>query len=340
MSKISPICFVDSELTAYISAAGKNGKCDFSGESNVPVIDLDELMNFFQELLENFEPLERGNSLISIIQSDWNFFSSDEVAENILNEVLSEIESPFHDSTNPAHYAGDIRDSFNYWQFLKEDIKWKRRYVQQVEFIEEELGWDGSFNAQFELKPEQELYRARIHHKSDLQPYSVGDMFAPDPTIARAGRANPAGIPALYLSDSEQTVLYEARALYLDELSIGVFRLKKDVEKPRIVDFTADIPLYQPDMVNEIIKTTLLLRTISEDLSKPMRRYDSEIEYIPTQFICEFIREITGAKGIRFTSSLDPSGKNIVIFDQHIMECVEVRHKKISELTLKAIDIG
>ncbi len=53
---------------------------------------------------------------------------------------------------------------------------------------------------------------------------------------------------------------------------------------------------------------------ISIDLSKPMRRYDNEIEYIPTQFICEFIKVFTGASGIKFSSSLHPSGNNFVIF--------------------------
>ena len=65
-----------------------------------------------------------------------------------------------------------------------------------------------------------------------------------------------------------------------------------------------------------------------------MRRYDTEVEYIPTQFICEYVKVITGANGIRFNSSLHPEGKNIVIFDQELVECKEVVLKKIDSLKM------
>ncbi len=71
-----------------------------------------------------------------------------------------------------------------------------------------------------------------------------------------------------------------------------------------------------------------------------MRRYDSEVEYIPTQFICEFIKVFTGAFGLRFTSSLHPKGKNVVIFDQDLISCKEVMIKKINSVDLKATEIG
>lgn len=70
-----------------------------------------------------------------------------------------------------------------------------------------------------------------------------------------------------------------------------------------------------------------------------MRRYDSEIEYIPTQFICEFIKVFTGASGIRFSSSLHPTGKNVVLFDQKMMQCKSVVLKRVNSLNLQAIEL-
>ncbi len=201
-----------------------------------------------------------------------------------------------------------------------------------------ELGWDGFFNTQFELKLKDELFRARVHHQSGLKTYSPNKMKSPKPELVSGGRANPSGIPYLYLSDKPDTVLYEVRASYLDELSIATFQLKKEFDSIKIVDFTEDTPLFQPTKVNETIKASLLRKKISQDLSKPMRRYDSEIEYIPTQFICEFINVFTGANGIRLNSSLHIDGKNIVIFNQEFMECKDVQLKKINDLKLTAID--
>ena len=48
----------------------------------------------------------------------------------------------------------------------------------------------------------------------------------------------------------------------------------------------------------------LRIKAISDDLSRPMRRYDSIVDYVPTQFICEYIKYTAKADGIAFKSSL------------------------------------
>jgi hypothetical protein len=200
----------------------------------------------------------------------------------------------------------------------------------------EDLGWDSFFNTQFELQSKDKMYRARVHHKSGLSAYEPNKMMCPSRKNVGGGRANPLGIPYLYLSDNSETVLYEVRASFLDELSVGTFKLKDSEGKTKIVDFTEDTSLFKLNKVNETIKASLLRDKISKDLSKPMRRYDTEIEYISTQFICEFIKVYTGASGIRFRSSLHPSGNNIVIFDQDIIECIDVKLEKITSLKLES----
>jgi len=143
------------------------------------------------------------------------------------------------------------------------------------------------------------------------------------------------------LSDNPETILYEVRASYLDELSVGTFELNPEFESIKLVDFTEDTSLFQPNSssINKTIKAKLLRQKISGDLSKPMRRYDSELEYIPTQFICEFIKVFTGAFGIRFNSSLHPKGNNVVLFDQNLMTCVSVKKVKINSVNLQGIEI-
>ncbi len=67
-----------------------------------------------------------------------------------------------------------------------------------------------------------------------------------------------------------------------------------------------------------------------------MRRYDSELDYIPTQFICEFIKIFTNVRGIKFRSSLHPVGNNIVIFNQDIMENKEVKKVRICNVSIES----
>lgn len=129
--------------------------------------------------------------------------------------------------------------------------------------------------------------------------------------------------------------MYEIRAAYLDEVSIGTFQLKPPIDQPVLIaDFTETIAIFHPSRIGEKIKATLLKEKISADLSKPMRRYDSELDYIPTQFICEFIKIYTGVKGIKFRSSLHSVGNNFVIFDQGLFTCTNVRKVKVHNVRI------
>ena len=274
------------------------------------------------------------------MQSNWSFFSSHDVANKILNYVLPNIITEITSSTINVEYTDDIIENYNHWEVLKEELKWKNRFVINIERLEE-LGWDGFFNTQFKLSKDVELFRARLHHQSGLELYKPEDMTCPPKEFASGGRANPLGIPFLYLSDNPETVLYEVRASFLDELSVGTFKLKTNTDLIKIVDFTEDTSLFQPSSssINKTIKGRLLREKISSDLSKPMRRYDSELEYIPTQFICEFIKVFTGALGVRFNSSFHPKGNNIVLFDQNLMTCTSVKKVRISSFNLQGMEI-
>ena len=104
--------------------------------------------------------------------------------------------------------------------------------------------------------------------------------------------------------------------------------------------FESNIRHFQGEVdVNKKIKSTLLKQMISRDLSKPMRRYDSELDYIPTQFICEFIKTFTNVQGIKFRSSLHNTGSNLVLFNQETMKCRNVKKVQISKINIKSRNI-
>ena len=68
-----------------------------------------------------------------------------------------------------------------------------------------------------------------------------------------------------------------------------------------------------------------------------LSKNDSELDYIPTQFICEYIRYIKGADGILFDSSLHLTGKNIVLFEQDKVECVSVKKYIVTKVEIDYI---
>lgn len=335
MSNVCKDCFSDKELKGFISIQSNVGDCDFCNSKAIEIIDIGELLDFFKELLDNFKLNDGGLSLKNTIQGHWSFFASHESATKILNHVISLLDVEITSADEQIDFIDDIYENVNYWDKLKSQLIWERRYLTDINYLIEDLGWDGFFGSQILLTADTKLYRARLHNVSTDQPFQLSEMYCPPKGISLAGRANPSGIPFLYLSDNESTILYEIRASYLDEVSVGTFILKGDItDDITISDFTETPTIFHPSRVTDRIKSTLLKQKISKDLSKPMRRYDSELDYIPTQFICEFIKVYTGVHGIKFRSSLHTIGNNIVIFDQNILECTKVEKVKVKKVVI------
>lgn len=333
-------CFADRELIGFITSQNTIGSCDCCGSQKVEITPIEELYDFFKELIENFQTNPIGERLISKIQGNWSLFSNLNIGQNILNFVLDNIDSPLNSSDDLIDFNDEIIENINYWFKLKEQLKWERRYLTNIGYLTDDLGWDSFFESKTVVKREDLFYRARLHKNADEEAFSKEEMLCPPKEYSMAGRANSVGIPYLYLSDNENTILYEIRASYLDEVSVASFRLNEDLSDDIVIsDFTETPALYAPSEVNQRIKATLLKQIISRDLSKPMRRYDSELDYIPTQFICEFIRVFTNVQGIKFRSSLHNIGNNIVIFNQDIMECEAVKKVKVSKVSIDSNEI-
>ncbi len=337
MSNVCRHCFLDKELVGFIVSQSKIDDCNFCSHKAVECVRIDELFDFFSELLSNYKRDPMGLPLKANIQGNFGLFSSLNSAYDILNYVTFHTGSPFPNADATVNFGDDIMDNVNHWHELRRELVEENRYITDINHLTLDLGWDAFFSSQIKLEKTDLLYRARMHHNSGEPPYDPINMFCPSKDRATAGRANPAGIPFLYLSDKPETVLYEVRASYLDEISIGTFTIHHALSSSIFIsDFTEQPTIFHPSRVSERIKATLLKEKISGELSKPLRRYDSEVEYIPTQFICEFIKIFTGVQGIKFRSSLHSLGNNIVIFDQGIMECIDVKQVKVNKVQIFA----
>lgn len=340
MQFVCKCCFSDKELSGFILSQGNLGNCDYCQSKNVQIIPVQELFDFFKELFDNFKISAHGKGFLSLLQENWDFFSSVQSGHKILNDILNKLESPISNADIKVDFSDEILDNINHWFKLKEQLKWGNRYITDIRYLtDEELGWDGFFESKTIIDESEEFFRARLHKNENENVYNFNEMLCPPKERSTAGRANPIGIPYLYLSDNAETILYEIRASYLDEISVATFSKNKNIESKLIIsDFTEKPSLYFPNAVNKRIKSRLLKKIISIDLSQPMRRYDSELDYIPTQFICEFIKVYTNVQGIKFKSSLH-EGNNLVIFDQNAMICKNVKKVRISKVKIDSIDL-
>ena len=343
--KVCDRCFKDEEIKGYIiSTSIETGVCECCSEVS-HLIELTELQDFFSEFLSVFKYDEKnGKPLIDVIQADWDMFSSREAGYIILSDFDIELALTFEleltlseisiNPDIPVSYIDEIDESVSFWDRLKKDLKHRRRFLTDISEMEE-LGWDASFNVFSTIDSTTPMYRARINLEGLIIPYEIAEMSSPPETKTTAGRANPQGIPYLYLSRDLKTTLYESRATFLDYVSIGEFKVDEGLILS-IVDFTKKLsPFNEMGNIINFTKGKFIRKVISQDLSKPLLRYDSELEYIPTQFICEYIRFFSGkAVGIQFNSSLDKDGINFVLFDDKNIKCIDVNTYQITKIDI------
>lgn len=326
-------CFNDEEIKQFIiTSSSATATCDCCGQTSA-VVDLNELSDFFIEFLGLFVQEDAGTDLVELIRKDWNLFSSKSCAENILSAIINKEHIGFTISDKVA-YTGEIQECFSVWEKLKSEVQEEKRYFTDL----------GTFNWEVYIAPNARIKEGSILYRGRITPdgrkkLKTKEMGCPPKEKATAGRANPLGIPYLYLCNKIETTFYEIRAVYLDRISIGKFIVVRDLN---IVDFSNKINLFYTYSgaetnvgLREIVKRKILFDKISTDLSKPLRRFDTEIEYVPTQLICEYCKQ-NGADGIRFNSSLHQGGTNVVLFNSMDATCTSVLSQEIKSVVIES----
>lgn len=328
--KICANCFNDIEIKESVEGMPReNGICECCGAEG-DVVDISEVEDFFCELLGLFEKDDNGRPVSAIIEQDWNIFSSIASSDKILGDILNRNNFAYSINDNVS-YIQDVKECLNVWDELKKEVQTEKRYFSNVGAFD----WSAYIKSNVKINKGTVYYRSRVI-PADKKELKRKEMGCPPADKATAGRANPIGIPYLYLCDNIDTTFYEIRAVYLDKVSVGRFVIQRDLD---LVDFNTSTNLFYAfnsennDDLIEFIKHKILFKKISADLSKPLRRYDTEIEYVPTQLICEYCKH-TGADGIMFKSSLHQTGTNIVLFNKDDAKCTKVYTKEITNVTI------
>lgn len=85
-------------------------------------------------------------------------------------------------------------------------------------------------------------------------------------------------------------------------------------------------------ILESLSANTKIFRDIANEIAKPLRRNDSALAYLPTQFITEFIKS-NGYAGVAYTSTMRTEGINVAVFDESIFECVAVHTVEINNIS-------
>ena len=338
-------CFSSGYLKEIISSNSNSGNCDFCGSQNASIYNPRELSLIFQSILDLYAVQnDSGNAIEVQIGADFanKIFSSKltDKRRQLLQEIVADDYDTYQNLFDNKVILECVNDSNNQekvqplqlsWDSFADEIKSTNRFHIQNALDLEKLK---TLLARYEkhIPKGREFYRARISTKNG---FPIDEMRNPPADKAKAGRANPVGISYLYLADQLKTTLYETRASLYDFVSIGEFRLNEDVKVINLRGDTYD-PIYLAEQ-GELEDFLIHLPFISKlefGLSKPRRRSDNELDYLPTQYLSEFIKSM-GFDGVEFQSSLYAEGYNLAIFKPEKFECIKVNVCEIETIDLK-----
>jgi len=150
------------------------------------------------------------------------------------------------------------------------------------------------------------------------------ERMKPIPSEAREGRANPKGIPYLYLANKEETALSEVRPWQDSRITLAKFKTVKQLKVINCSKDRAQKVWYMGQNPSSTEKEELIWTLINHAFSVPTTSSDSKADYCPTQILAEFFKR-NEFDGVVYRSMLgSKDGYNIALFDLQSAEVVDV----------------
>ncbi|MCU7550967.1 RES domain-containing protein [Chitinophagaceae bacterium LB-8] len=343
-------CFIDREVIAFIETnSTQKGTCEICSKDDVGVIPASELLDIFQELILSYIPVNgeenQDGKLLYQQLKEWNLFNpllNNDVVNNLVSciggTLTTDAPNLFQGPTIPRVFSSSDNiqkaDEYNItWAKFKEEIKNTNRFFLHNQFgIENFKDILASYKRSY--KKGKQFFRARNSNKEGLE---IALMGKPPANKATPGRANPTGISYLYLANDIKTTLYEVRAAIYDYVTVAKFELTDVVNIVSLRHSERISPFQLPD-IEKFLLYEQFVRSLHSDLKKPLRRQDTELEYLPTQYLCELIKYL-GYDGVEYSSSMNPSGFNIALFSDEKIKCISTQVFEVESIAYNYSEI-
>ena len=275
---------------------------------------------------------DSGKFLVEWFKEDWALFPSLDIANSkqLLSDILDDGEI-VRKKFVPSALCDT--DRLHTWEQLKQELMHENRFFPTTQFNEDRLT---ELLSQLLLDSGEftELWnRARI--QKEAGPFPVDEMGAPPKRLATQGRANPAGIPYLYLASTPETAVSEIRPHTGELASVASFKLKGNL---KFIDLRDPKVSVSPFILGDESEVALLrgdiefLVRLGFELTRPVLPHVAAIDYIPSQYLCEYIKKC-GYHGVIYKSSVS-DGINLALFDPNNANILNVTNYKISKVSV------
>lgn len=342
-------CFNDTEIKAIIESFKIKGNCDFCEGQDVYTYDLETdntIVDLFDGLLDIYSaesslpddyPKEHLDLLKNILTSKWNIFT--ERPNRVYKLIIHICSKKYNEQPELFSSNVGIKEAFDqdylekysvirryHWNNFVTAIKKQNRF--HTDYINKEVLSLFLKSVEKTYEKGTIFYRARMC--SNETGIDTSQMGAPPATKATAGRANSEGISCLYLADSQKTTIHEIRAGIYDYITIGKFVLLQDIIVINLADIDKISPFSEMDYTQYAVNMEHL-KMIRNELAKPLRRYDSALDYLPTQYISDYIKSQM-YDGIEYISIMCKEGFNLAIFNEELFRCTDTTVFDIKDL--------
>lgn len=336
-----PDCFTHDFIKDFIQRnnEGRIGKCSFCTSSEVPLINPGLLSDYFQPIIDLYDVDSTGKSLIDNMQADWFIFEK-ELDDTKKTQLISEIadDAGLTSFLFKSTRHGPGSSFLNSWGEFRKELQHENRFFPKKAIDTEQIKELIDYLKLEEEKNPEIIYRSRINR--DNREYTIQEMGKPPNDKAPDGRANPKGISYFYGASDWKTSIAETRPYKSEVISIGEFKLVKAV---KLVDLRNPMRSISPFQLEDDGLVLLhkdhmpFLNYLSESLSIPVLPYKNELEYLPTQYLCELIKD-KGFDGIIFKSSLG-EGDNYVFFDDGVLRGERVDCYRTDDIVFKSVKL-
>lgn len=345
-------CFNLEYFRERLTEDGETGDCEFCDSKGVPTIEARDLYPDFEGVLSLYEPTEPGEHYIPALETE-AMDVGETLPDAIQQDWGIDVFNPDFDSDTQCRLLDAIRrggEHYDYkmpptpsselwtstdrnllhvsedelWYEFCNHIKHTRRFIlDDTDLlggpIADPKEWlpDLLRHHTETITTDRPLYRARVHDtRAPLKPFPASEMCAPPIEKCVTGRINPAGIRVLYAALERDTAVSEVRPEKGAKVTIATLKLLKPLKCADLKAF-ARVPHpfgHAPDDIAYLIRRAAFLHCVNDALSVPVRAQDADIDYVPTQYIAEVIKD-AGYDGVLYRSSLRNGGCNMVIFD-------------------------
>ncbi len=332
-----PECFGDGYLKNDVipQLSTQVGTCSYCGSLDQPLVTPTDLREHFELLIGIYvRQDDAGRTLVEWLRDDWSMFSHDHMdvahAKELLADILDdgEIVRQFFAPSDKSK-----SDALQRWEALKNELMHLNRYFPKTEINLERLKqWIGLLLLRQSEIPKK-WFRARIQQSA--LPFSPEEMKAPPKHLASHGRANPAGIPYLYLASTALTAVSEIRPHTGEIVSVAEFSIPANLKIADLRHPKKTIsPFYLGDEneISSLRGDIEFLEKLGDELTRPVLPRSAAFDYIPSQYLCESIK-VGGYDGVMYRSSVG-DGVNIALFQPDCAQVLNVTPHQVSRVSV------